>query len=305
MLPVIERRPERAVTSVLLAGALFGTAGTAVALGPEGTTPLGVGTARVLLGGLVLLAVLVARGSSLAAPLGVLRSVPGLGASVCCAAYQVCFFAAVEQTGVALGTLATIGSAPIAAGVLAWALNGSPVSRSWIAATGLCLTGLVLLAAQGLEDGSPLGVALALVAGACAGTYNVLAKRLFNGGAEALPVLAGTFTLGGVLLVPLLSTQPLGWLTTGEGIVLALYLGVATMAGANLLMTYGLRRLSPGPVTTLMLADPATAALLGVVVLHEPLSVAIVFGLSLLTTGLLLQGMRAARPVTPRPAVAG
>jgi DME family drug/metabolite transporter len=288
---VIERRHERAVASVLLAGILLGTAGTAVALGPDGTTPLGVGAARVLLGGLVLLAVLVARGSSLASPLRVLRTTPGLGASACCATYQVCFFAAVEQTGVAVGTLVTIGSAPIAAGVLAWALNGSPVSRSWLVATGLCLAGLTFLAVQGLDDGSPLGVSLALVAGACAGTYNVLAKRLFDTGAEAL-------------LLPLLATQPLGWLATGEGIALVLYLGLATMAGANLLMTYGLRRLTPGPVTTLLLADPATAALLGVVVLHEPLSATMAVGLAFLTAGLLLQGARAARPVVPRPAVA-
>ncbi len=293
------------MASVLLAGILLGTAGTAVALGPDGTTPLGVGAARVLLGGLVLLVVLVARGSSLAAPLRVLRTAPGLGASACCATYQVCFFAAVEQTGVAVGTLVTVGSAPIVAGVLAWALNGSTVSRSWLVATGICLAGLTLLAVQGLDDGSPVGVALALAAGACAGTYNVLAKRLFDDGAEALPVLAGTFTLGGVVLLPLLTTQPLGWLATGEGIVLVLYLGLATMAGANLLMTYGLRRLTPGPVTTLLLADPATAALLGVVVLHEPLSATMAVGLALLAAGLLLQGARSARPVTPQPAVAG
>jgi len=302
----VERRDGRAVTSVLLAGVLFGTAGTAVALGPDDATPLGVGTARVLLGGLALLVVLVARGGSLAAPLRVLRTVTGLVASACTAAYQVCFFAAVEQTGVAVGTLVTIGSAPIAAGLLARAVSGAPVTRSWLAATGLCLAGLVLLAAGGLEGGSPLGVLLALTAGCCAGTYNVLAKRLFDDGAEALPVLAGTFALGGLLLLPFLLTQPLGWLATGGGLVLALYLGVATMAGANLLMTYGLRRLAPGPVTTLMLADPATAALLGVAVLHEPLSAPAAAGLAILAAGLLLQGVRAARPAPhTRPAIAG
>ncbi len=86
MLSVPDQRHERAVVSVLLAGALFGTAGTAAAMGPEGTTALAVGAARVLLGGLALLAVLVARGGSLDAPLRVLRTAPGLGASVCCAA---------------------------------------------------------------------------------------------------------------------------------------------------------------------------------------------------------------------------
>jgi len=294
------------VASVLLAGILFGTAGTAVALGPEEVTPLGVGTARVLLGGIVLLAVLAARGDPLDAALRVLGTAPGLIASGCTAAYQVCFFAAVEQTGVAVGTLVTIGSAPVAAGLVARAVSGSPITRSWVAATTLCVAGLVLLAVEGLDSGSPRGVLLALIAGCCAGSYNVLAKRLFDAGADTLPVLAGTFTLGGLLLAPLLLTQPLGWLTTADGLVLALYLGVATMAGANLLMTYGLRRLQPGPVTTLMLADPATAALLGVVVLHEPLSLPMAAGLGLLAAGLLLQGVGASRPAAQaRPVIAG
>jgi DME family drug/metabolite transporter len=47
-----------AVGAVLLAAALFGTTGTAQALGPSCTIPLGVGAARLVIGGLALLAVL-------------------------------------------------------------------------------------------------------------------------------------------------------------------------------------------------------------------------------------------------------
>lgn len=46
----------KAVAAVLLAAALFGTTGTAQALGPDSTTPLGVGAARLAVGGPVLLA---------------------------------------------------------------------------------------------------------------------------------------------------------------------------------------------------------------------------------------------------------
>ena len=41
------------VLAVLAAATLFGTTGTAQALGPSGTTPLGVGAARIVVGGLI------------------------------------------------------------------------------------------------------------------------------------------------------------------------------------------------------------------------------------------------------------
>src|SRR3954454_10529396 len=84
--------------NVLLASVLFGTTGTAQALGPSGTSPATVGAGRIVVGGLLL--VLVARGArrwpwSVAVLVG--------GAAV--ATYQLCFFAAVADTGVAVGTV--------------------------------------------------------------------------------------------------------------------------------------------------------------------------------------------------------
>lgn len=293
--PRVSHAPGRAVAAVLGAGMFFGTAGTAAALGPAAASPAGVGATRVLLGGLALLVVMASRGQALAEAVRVATSRPGLLAGICCATYQACFFAAVRSTGVAVGTLVTVGSAPLLAGLLARLVNGTRTTRAWLVATVVCVAGLVLLAADGLSERRPLGIALALVAGGCAATYNVVAKRLFDRGEQALPVLAGTFVLAGLLLVPfLLATGP-GWLLTGSGALLALYLGVATMGGANLLLSYGLRRLAPGPVTTLSLADPVTATVLGVVVLHESLPAPARVGLALLVLGLLLQGRAAAR----------
>ena len=55
------------------------------------------------------------------------------------------------------------------------------------------------------------------------------------------------------------------------GLCLVAYLGVATMAIANVLLTRGIHGLPPGPVATLMLTDPVVATVLGVVVLGESL----------------------------------
>ena len=56
----------------------------------------------------------------------------------------------------------------------------------------------------------------------------------------------GSFVLGGALLLPLLATQPLAWISTPSGAAMALYLGVATMGLANVLLTRGMRTLTPG-----------------------------------------------------------
>lgn len=277
---------------MLLAAVLFGTTGTAQALGPASTTPLGVGAARLLVGGLALLAVLPALGARPAGAVALWRTPSGLVAGACTALYQVSFFAGVQRAGVAVGTLAAIGSGPVLAGVLArWVLGERP-GRAWFAATGLCLAGLALLVLEGGTSRSTDvgGVLLAVVAGLGYAAYTVLAKRQLGAGHDPSAVMAAAFGLGGLLLVPVLLTQPLGWLATPGGAALALYLGVVTTTLAYLLFGRGLAVLAAGPVTTLVLAEPVVATALGTVVLDERLSAAGAVGAGLVLAGLLVQG---------------
>ena len=139
-----------AVGSVLAAAVLFGTTGTSQALGPEATTPLGVGTARLAIGGAALVAVLPTLGGRPRDAVRLWRAPAGLLAGVCTAAYQVAFFAAVASAGVAVGTLVTIGSGPLFAGLLAWGALGNRPTRGWVTATAACVAGLVLLSSPGL-----------------------------------------------------------------------------------------------------------------------------------------------------------
>jgi drug/metabolite transporter (DMT)-like permease len=75
------------------------------------------------------------------------------------------------------------------------------------------------------------------------------------------------------------------------------------MAIANVLLTRGIRGLTAGPATTLMLADPVVATILGVVVLGETLAPIAAAGMLLVLAGLLLQGVLVARsaPGEPEP----
>ena len=286
-----------AVAAVLAAAVLFGTTGTAQALGPDGTTPLGVGAARLAVGGLALLAVLPLVGGSTRVATGLWRTPVGLLAGVCTALYQVSFFAAVDRAGVALGTLVTIGSGPVFAGLLGAVLLRERVEASWLVATGTCVGGLSLLSLAGGQGGAagPTGLLLALASGAAYAAYTVASKQCMRAGRQPADVMASAFALGGLLLLPLLATEPLTWLATPGGWVLACYLGLVTTTGAYLLFGRGLAVLAAGPVTTLVLAEPLVATALGVGVLDERLPVLGAVGAGLVVAGLALQGVVSTR----------
>ena len=86
------------------------------------------------------------------------------------------------------------------------------------------------------------------------------------------------------------SATDLGWLGEPRGPALALWLGVVTVALAYPLLARGLARSASGPTATLTLAEPATAAVLGLVVLDEQLDAAGWVGLVLVAAGVGRRG---------------
>jgi DME family drug/metabolite transporter len=275
---------------VLTAAVLFGTTGTAQALGPE-IEPLAVGTARIAIGAalLVLIALLAGRFR-----LGGANRRLILMSGACVAAYQATFFAAVDDTGVAVGTVVAIGSAPVFTGLLARAFAGEQLGRRWLGATALGCAGVCTLVLGGGSGGevSLLGVGLALLAGAGYAGYAVAGKKLMDQGATPEALMASVFAIGAVILVPLLALIPTGALFSAEGLTLALYLGALPTALAYLLFARGLERIGAGETATLTLAEPVTAAALGFAVLGERPGAAALAGAALVLGGLALLALR-------------
>jgi len=215
------------------------------------------------------------------------------------AAYQPFFFGAVARSGVALSTLVTVGIGPVYAGLLGWAFLHHRPTRAWLLATLVAVVGLVLRSWGEVRLGDGVGLLMALVAGLGAASYVVAAKHELDRGGHAVELPGAAYLLGSVLLVPLVLREPLAWVATPSGLGVALYLGVVTMALANVFAVLGIRGMSPGPASTLLLADPLTATVLGVVVLGETLSPLAVLGLVLVLVGLVLQAY-ALRPEDTR-----
>jgi drug/metabolite transporter, DME family len=287
---------------VLLAALCFGTTGTAQALGPDGASPLTVGAVRVAVGAaLLLLAVRLLSGGAIVRLARGPLAVGGLGV----AGYQLCFFAAVDDTGVAVGTVAALGSAPAFAGLGGWLVDRTRPGRAWAAATALAGVGVALMALSGsAAEVSAPGVVLALGAGASYAVFTLATKRLLDAGAGVDRVMAGVFTLGALLLVPVLLVGDLDWLSGGDGIAMAVWLGAVPTALAYILFAHGLRLLPASEVATLTLAEPVTAAALGALVLDERPGALAVAGIALVLAGLAVLALRGDRD-DPTPAAEG
>jgi drug/metabolite transporter, DME family len=110
------------------------------------------------------------------------------------------------------------------------------------------------------------------------------------------------FGTGAVVLLPVLALGDLGWLSGPGGVALALYLGAVPTALAYVLFARGLREVSAAETATLTLAEPLTAALLGVAVLGERPGPIAAAGALLILAGLALLALRPATAGEGAPA---
>lgn len=288
---------------VVAAAMLWGTTGTARALGPDDAAPAAVGAARMILGGGALALIgrhrgWVGRRARDRAPDGTgerdgtspggARAALALAAAGM-AAYQPLFFGGVARAGVAVGTMVGIGSAPVFAGVLGFAVRGERPGRRWALATVLALVGTLLLVGAGdSDDVNVLGLGMALGAGASYAVYVAASKNLLDRGRRPEAVVAQALGLAAVAMVPVAVAAGIGALLTPGGLVMVAHLGLVTMVVGYLLFGRGLAGVGVAVAGTLTLAEPATATTLGIVVLGERPGPVTVVGLGLVAAGLVV-----------------
>jgi drug/metabolite transporter, DME family len=271
---------------VLIAACMWGTNGTAQALAPEGAQPIIIGTLRIALGGLTLLAFAALRGALQGGKRWALF--PTLLAALSMAAYQIFFFSGVARTGVAVGTIVGIGSTPILAGPIGYFVRGERPTRRWVVATCLGVLGCMLLIAAGEKINiDPLGIFLAVCAGGSYAVFTTFSKGLMDDHTPEA-VMAITFCLGSLFVLPLLIGADLTWLAQPAGILVIFHLGIITAALSYTLFARGLQLIPVATAATLTLGEPLTAGLLGVFFLHEPVTALALFGILLIFTGLVV-----------------
>ena len=266
----------RGIAGVLFAGTVWGTTGTAATFAPD-VSAAAIGAAAMGIGGLGQ-ALLALRGMAHArAQLWQHRGLLLLGA-LAVMIYPLAFYGAMRLAGVTIGTVVTIGTAPLFAALIEYVMERSKLTLRWTVGALSGVAGMVLIClAEGSSHGAvggssvPLGVALGLLGGFTYALYSWTARAVMLRGVRSSVVMGATFGLGGILLMPVLIVTGGPLLASWGNAAVGLYMAFVPMFLGYICFGYGLSRVRASTATTLTLIEPVVAAVLAVVIVGERL----------------------------------
>ena len=297
---------------VVAASVLWGTTGTAATFAPS-VSPLAVGAVAMGVGGLL---------QALYAANAITGQWPGLLArwrlvslgSVAVAVYPLAFYSSMRLSGVAVGTVVSIGSAPVAAALIERFADGKLLTRRWMAGAVLGVSGAALLsfaghapaASPGGSWASLAGIALGLLAGATYALYSWAAHRLIGGGLSSRAAMGAVFGLGGLLLMPVLAVTGRPLLESWVNFSVGAYMALVPMFAGYVLFGWGLARIRASTATGISLLETVVAALLAVLVVGERLPPHGWLGAAVVLFSLFIMAPRqSARVTLPPPSSPG
>lgn len=260
--------------AVLLAAALWGTTGTAAAFAPD-VPAAAIGAAAM--GGGGLLQALSATHSMMRFRREIVRQkVFWIAGAVAVAVYPLAFYGSMRLAGITVGTVVTIGSAPLLSALIEYVFDREKLSVRWMAGAVLGVSGMVLLSlAERHSAAGPhvlAGMGLGLLAGLTYALYSWTARKMMLAGTAPKAAMGATFGLGAVLLLPVLLMTGAPLLASWGNFAVGLYMAFVPMFLGYLAFGFGLARIAASTAITLTLFEPVVAALLAVMVVGERLS---------------------------------
>jgi inner membrane transporter RhtA len=218
------------------------------------------------------------------------------------AVMNACFYVAIDR--LPLGTVAAIEFLP----VIGLAALGARSVRN-VAALALAVPGVYLLTGVRFE-GEPLGVALAFANAVLFAVYIVLAHRVARHGAlGGIDGLAASMLVAAVAVTPIGGWEVLPVLTDPVALLAGAGVGVCSSVIPYVSDQLAMRRLPRATYALMVSLLPATATLIGIVVLTQIPSPAEAGGVALVIAGVALHrepaepGPRSARAAPAAPAV--
>ncbi|HDY96196.1 hypothetical protein LCGC14_0183760 [marine sediment metagenome] len=283
----------RGIAGVLFAGTVWGTTGTAATFAPD-VSAAAIGAAAMGIGGLGQ-ALLALRGIARArAALWQHRGLLVLGA-LAVMIYPLAFYGAMRLAGVTIGTVVTIGTAPLFAALIEYVMERSLLTLRWTVGALSGVAGMVLIClAEGSSHSAvggssvPLGVALGLLGGFTYALYSWTARAMMVRGVRSSVVMGATFGLGGMFLMPVLIVTGGPLLASWGNAAVGLYMAFVPMFLGYICFGYGLSRVRASTATTLTLIEPVVAAVLAVVIVGERLPALGWIGVGLVVVCLLV-----------------
>lgn len=276
---------------VLIGSLCYSFSGTIQSFAPAGATPFTITESRMLIGTL-----------GLAAFCLVCKKFPRsvfdfkfkyiLLVALCLYGFQLLFFSSILETGVAVGTIAAIGSTPIWTAVIEKMLFGKNPSKVWYFSTLTAIVGIVLLNLENLSSSVHwIYLLLPLLAGLCYAGEIVAAPKAMEG-VSSESAMVVVMLLVALINFPALFLFPISWIATPQGLGCALALGLVTASLAFAFFFTGVRNTKASVASTLGLAEPMGAACWGIFLLHEPYSVWTILGIGLILASILVLSLK-------------
>ncbi len=264
--------------AVLFAATVWGTTGTAATFAPE-VGAAAIGAAAMGLGGLL---------QALRAGRGILRALPDLAryrlllvlGGLAVAVYPLAFYGSMRLAGVTIGTVVTIGSAPLLSALIERIFDRTRLSARWLAGALTGVAGILLLClAEGAADGGGpgagdaviAGIGLGLIGGFTYALYSWTARGLMLRGIRSSVAMGATFGIGGLLLMPVLAMTGAPFLTSWGNAAVGIYMALVPMFLGYVCFGLGLARIPASLATTISLIEPVVAAILAILVVGESL----------------------------------
>lgn len=298
---------QKGVVLILIASLLWGTTGTVASFAPD-VSPLAIGAFAMGFGGIFLLVSSLKVLSQDWENLWLNRKALVFG-GLSVALYPLAFYSAMRLSGVAVGTVVSLASAPFFAAILERLISKKRVSLKWAVSFVIGALGIVLLtlgkvqpvandtsaniiSASNTFIGQYAGILLGLLAGLTYAIYSCAAKHMIDKGIHAKSAMAGMFGLAAILLLPsLLFTGEHLFSSVGNASV-AIYMAVVPMFLGYLMFGYALKQVEASTATLLTMLEPIVATLLAIAILGEMFGFIGWLGMGLILICLLLQSVK-------------
>ncbi|EKT63534.1 DMT family transporter [Providencia burhodogranariea] len=281
------------MAGVFVAAVLWGTTGTAATFAPE-LGPLAIGAVAMGIGGLLQALIAIKKIKNDWKIISANWNYLVIGA-LAVVIYPLAFYASMHLAGVAVGTVISIGSAPLFSAIIELKLDKQPLSRQWGIGALAGIIGMVLLSIaestsnhQSGGEYALIGIILGILAGITYALYSWSARKLMQQGVNSKAAMGVTFGVGGALLIPVLimTGAPLldSWTNAGVGI----YMALVPMFIGYVCYGIGLARIKASTAITITLIEPVIAALLAVTLIGEQLLVMGWVGIGLIILCLII-----------------
>ncbi|PTP52281.1 DMT family transporter [Vibrio splendidus] len=281
--------------AILFASILWGTTGTAASFAPD-LSPLAIGAFSMGVGGLMQAGL--AYRKILLAFDKLLQNKKLLAVSaLALAVYPLAFYSSMKLSGVAIGTVVSIATAPFFSALLECLISKkNNINKCWLTSFAIGVVGIGLLVFsessstnESGDDLKLLGIALGLVAGLCYAIYSWATKALIDKDIESQAAMGSIFGLGAMLLLPTLWFTGENLFSSQINVLVISYLTLIPQCLGYIAFSFGLRHVTASSANLLTLFEPVVAAVLAVCVVGELIPFIGWLGMFLIVLCLLIQ----------------